>query len=155
MAEILNVHPSKKVPGKPGCFDKSTLIKTKNGWKKISKIRVGEILENDSKVTATFKIAANTQDMYYLNGVTVSGSHIVFYKKLGWIDVKDHPFAKKKENYDEEIIYCLNTTERIHINNMIFMDWDELTPTDMMKLKLKNLFLKRRIQNIQIYGKRI
>ena len=112
MVEILNVHPSKQVPAKPGCFDKSTLIKTKNGWKKISKIKVGDILENDSKVTATFKIAANTQDMYYLNGVTVSGSHIVFYKKLGWIDVKDHPFAKKKENYDEEIIYCLNTTEK-------------------------------------------
>ena len=153
MVEILNVHPSKQVPAKPGCFDKSTLIKTKNGWKKISKIKVGDILENDSKVTATFKIAANTQDMYYLNGVTVSGSHIVFYKKLGWIDVKDHPFAKKKENYDEEIIYCLNTTEkRIHINNMIFMDWDELTPTDMMKLKLKKFIpMQGGYENIHKY----
>ena len=77
-----------RYPGKPGCFDKSTLIKTKNGWKKISKIKVGEILENDSKVDAIFKIAANTQDMYYLNGVIVSGSHKVFYKKLGWIRCK-------------------------------------------------------------------
>ena len=153
MVEILNVHPSKQVPGKPGCFDKSTLIKTKNGWKKISKIKVGEILENDAKVTATFKIAANTQDMYYLNGVTVSGSHIVFHKKLGWIDVKDHPFAKKKENYNEEIIYCLNTTEkRIHINNMIFMDWDELTPTDMMKLKLRKFIpMQGGYENIHKY----
>ena len=120
---------------------------------KISKIKVGEILENDAKVTATFKIAANTQDMYYLNGVTVSGSHIVFHKKLGWIDVKDHPFAKKKENYNEEIIYCLNTTEkRIHINNMIFMDWDELTPTDMMKLKLRKFIpMQGGYENIHKY----
>tara|TARA_Y100000591_G_scaffold333090_1_gene373616 strand:+ start:1182 stop:2771 length:1590 start_codon:yes stop_codon:yes gene_type:complete len=153
MVEILNVHPSKKVPGKPGCFDKSTLIKTKTGWKKISNIKVGEILENDSKVTAIFKIDANTQDMYYLNGVSVSGSHKVFYKKLGWIDVKDHPHAKLMNEYNEPIIYCLNTSQkRIHINNMIFMDWDELTPTDMMKLKLRKFIpMQGGYENIHKY----
>ena len=35
---------------------------------------------------------------------------------------------------------------------MIFMDWDELTPTDMMKLKLRNLFLcKADYENIHKY----
>ena len=92
--------------------------------------------------------------MYYLNGVIVSGTHKVFYKKLGWIDVKDHPFAKQLiENYNEEIIYCLNTSaKRIHINNMIFMDWDELTPTDMMKLKLwKFIPMQGGFENIHKY----
>jgi cytochrome c-type biogenesis protein CcmH/NrfF len=35
MTEILNVHPSISVPGKPGCFDKSTQIQTKKGFTEI------------------------------------------------------------------------------------------------------------------------
>ena len=40
----------------------------------------------------------------------------------------------------------------IHINNMIFMDWDELTPTDMMKLKLwKFIPMEGGYENIHRY----
>ena len=139
MAEILKVHPSKKVPGKPGCFDKSTLIKTNNGYKKISKINVGDILHDGAKVDAIFKISHNKRHMFKLNNIIVSGTHKVYYKKKGWISVEDHPEAILIENYSEPIIYCLNTSsKRIIINETIFMDWDELTPTDMMKLKLWN-----------------
>lgn len=136
MVEILNVHPSKKVPGKPGCFDKSTIIETKTGYKEISKLRLGEELVDGGKITSIFKIATDNRDMYYLNGLIVSGTHKLFHKTLGWIDVKDHPNATIRKDYNESTIYCLNTTsKRILISNMIFMDWDELTPTDMMKLK--------------------
>ena len=136
MVEILNVHPSKKVPGKPGCFDKSTIIQTKTGYKEITKLKLGEELVDGGKITSIFKIATDNRDMYYLNGLIVSGTHKLFHKTLGWIDVKDHPNATILKDYNEPIIYCLNTTsKRIYISNMIFMDWDELTPTDMMKLK--------------------
>jgi len=139
MSEILKVHPSKKVPGKPGCFDKSTLIKTKNGYKEISKLNVGDILFDESKVDAIFKISHNKRDMYELNNIIVSGTHKVYYEKRGWINIEDHPHAILIENYSEPIIYCLNTSsKRIIINNTIFMDWDELTPADMMKLKVWN-----------------
>ena len=120
-------------------FDKSTLIKTKNGYKKISKINVGDVLHDGAKVDAIFKISHNKRDMFKLNNIIVSGTHKVYYKKKGWISVEDHPEAILIENYSEPIIYCLNTSsKRIIINETIFMDWDELTPTDMMKLKLWN-----------------
>jgi hypothetical protein len=138
MTEILNVHPSISVPGKPGCFDKSTQIQTKKGFTEISKLKVGEILKDGSKVDAIFKISATNRNMYTINNIIVSGSHKIFHKNLGWINICEHPSAELI-NYKEPIIYCLNTSsKRIHINNMIFMDWDELTPTDMMKLKLRN-----------------
>ena len=100
---------------------------------------MGEILKDGSKIDAIFKIDASTQNMYTINSIIVSGSHKIFHKNLGWISVCEHPDAELINNYKEPVIYCLNTnTKRIHVNNMIFMDWDELTPTDMMKLKLRN-----------------
>lgn len=153
MNEILNVHPSKKVPGKPGCFDKSTMIQTKNGFKEISKLKLNEELYDGSKITSIFKIATDNRDMFYLNGLIVSGTHKLFHKNLGWIDVKNHPNATLIENYNEEIIFCLNTTsKRINISNMIFMDWDEVTPTDMIKLKLwKFIPMEGGYENIHKY----
>ena len=107
--------------------------------KKISKINVGDVLHDGAKVDAIFKISHNKRDMFKLNNIIVSGTHKVYYKKKGWISVEDHPEAILIENYSEPIIYCLNTSsKRIIINETIFMDWDELTPTDMMKLKLWN-----------------
>jgi hypothetical protein len=45
-----------KIP-KVKCFDKNVLIKMNNGEKKkIVDIQVGDILENNNKVTATFKV---------------------------------------------------------------------------------------------------
>jgi hypothetical protein len=153
MTEILNVHPSVSVPGKPGCFDKSTIIQTKNGYKEISKLKPGDILYDSSRINAIFKISTDNRDMFYLNGLIVSGTHKLFHKRLGWIDVKNHPNATLIQNYKEPIIYCLNTSsKRIHISSMIFMDWDELTPTDMMKLKLwKYIPMNGGFENIHKY----
>tara|TARA_B100001063_G_C16777954_1_gene567406 strand:- start:8684 stop:10273 length:1590 start_codon:yes stop_codon:yes gene_type:complete len=153
MTEILSIHPSRKVPGKPGCFDKSTLVQTLDGFSEISKLKPGDILQNNEKIQSVFKIATDNRDMFYLNGVIVSGSHKLFHKKLGWIYVEDHPQSKIIENYSEPVIYCLNTSsKRIHINNMIFMDWDEITPTDMMKLKLwKYIPMQGGFENIHKY----
>ena len=76
--------------------------------------------------------------MYKLDNVIVSGNHKVFYSQKGWINVEDHPDATPVI-YEKPYIYCLNTSnKRIKINNTIFMDWDELTPTDLMKFKLMN-----------------
>jgi hypothetical protein len=155
MSEILNVHPSNKgdVPEDPGCFDKSTLIQTQNGYTKISHLKVGEILKDGSKIDAIFKISTRNRNMYTLNEVIVSGSHKIFHKKLGWINISEHPDAKLMYNYKEPIIFCLNTSsKRIYIKDMIFMDWDELTPTDMMKLKLmKYIPMKGGFENVHKY----
>ena len=138
MSDILRVHPSDPVPGKPSCFDPDTKIKMKDGEKNIKNIKVGEILHDGAKVDAIFKITTRNTKMYCLDNVIVSGTHKVFYAEKGWINIEDHPNAISV-NYKKPYIYCLNTSnKRIKINNTIFMDWDELTPTDLMKFKLMN-----------------
>ncbi len=121
------------VPGKPACFDEDTLIKTINGNKKIKDLILNERLGKDNIVNAIFKVK-NTQNMYNLNNVIVSGAHYVYNDK--WIQVKDHPKAVLIPEYNKKIIYCINTTDkRIRINNIIFADWDDLNTIDFMKLK--------------------
>ena len=134
---------SSSVPSKPGCFDKYTHIETKDGEKFIKDIKPGTILKNGYIVTSIFKIALNNRDMYKLNNIIVSGTHMVFYDPIGWIKVSQHPSAKLFENYDKPFIYCLGTdNKRIIINDIKFLDWDDLEPIDIIKLKNLNYLHK-------------
>ena len=142
MVHILNIS-SRRIPNKPSapalCFDKNTSIKTINGDIKIKDIKPGTILKNGDKITATFKLSINNEKMFNLDNIIVSSSHKVFHDKLGWIFIKDHPSSIKIENYREPYIYCINTeTKRIKINNHKFLDWDDLEPIDIIKLKNLN-----------------
>ena len=74
--------------------------------------------------------------MYKLDNIIVSGSHMVFCDSIGWIKVEEHPNAKLINNYRQPFIYCLGTdNKRIFINNTKFLDWDDLEPIDIIKLK--------------------
>lgn len=137
MVHILNIS-SRSVPNKPGCFDKNTKIATNDGLKSISNIKSGTILENGDRVTASFKIA-NSNDMYRFNNIIISGSHKVLHDIKGWVFIKDHPESIKIENYYEPYIYCISTeSKRININNYKFLDWDDIEPIDVIKLKNLN-----------------
>lgn len=109
------------------CFDKNTLIKMNDGtYRKISHIEPGEILIDNNEVTSIIKVTTEGSQMFILNNVIVSDSHIVHYNNK-WIKVSQHPYAKKYDNYKEPFLYCLNTNKKIiNINNTIFTDWDEL-----------------------------
>lgn len=134
MIHILNIS-SRSVPNKPGCFDKNTKLATKDGLKIITDIKSGTILENGDRVTASFKIA-NSNDMYRFNNIIVSGTHKVLHDINGWIFIKDHPESIKIENYYEPYIYCISTeSKRVNINNYKFLDWDDIEPIDVIKLK--------------------
>ena len=135
---------ARAVPGKPGgpsaCFDKNTIIETKEFGKMfIKNIKPGTILKNGVIVNATFKCALNNQKMYNINGIIVSESHKIFHNELGWIFTYDHPNAVEIKDYREKYIYCLNTnTKRMTIKGLKFLDWDELEPLDIIKLKNLN-----------------
>jgi hypothetical protein len=141
MVHILNL-TSRSVPSKPGrpaCFDKNTTLKTSDGEKSIKNIKPGDILLNGAKITAVFKCALNNQQMYNINGVIVSETHKIFHDKMGWIFIKQHPEATLVKNYSEKYIYCINTDDkRIHINNLKFLDWDEIEPVDIILMKKLN-----------------
>lgn len=135
MSQTLHIDTSSyKIP-QVKCFDKDTLIQMSNGTiKKIIDIDVGDKLLNNNIVTAKIKVATEGSQIYLLNNVFVSDSHIVFYKGH-WIPVSKHPMAIKHKLYDEEFLYCLNTTNKIiNVNGMTFTDWDELYEDTLVKV---------------------
>jgi hypothetical protein len=122
---------------KKGCFDGDTKVDLKNGTKTMKNINPGDKLLDGSTVTAVFKIANTNTTMYKINDIIVTGDHMVRYKQYGWIKSSEYPLAIEINNYTEDFIYCLNTTNKvIVIDGFIFMDWDELDSLDIEKLKL-------------------
>ena len=134
MVDVLKVQPNLAIPSIK-CFDKNTLIPMNDGTqKKIINIKVGDILLNNNIVTSKIKVIAEGSTMYLLDGVIVSDSHIVKYQDK-WITVSNHPFALKYDLYNEQYLYCLNTSEKIIIiNNLIFTDWDEIYNDSLNKI---------------------
>jgi hypothetical protein len=126
MTDVLHVNSGYKIP-RIKCFDKDTSIAMNDGSrKKIIDIEVGDILSNNNAVTAKFKVATEGSEMYLLDNIIVSDSHIVKYNNQ-WMPVSKHPYAVKCDSYNEPFLYCLNTTYKvIEINNHIFTDWDEI-----------------------------
>jgi len=139
LTQVLHIKTSgfkiPKVPAKPKirvCFDKNTLMKMSDRtMKKISEIKVGDDLwyagDKQNRVTAKLKLLTAYNKMYQLGDVIVSGTHRVRHEDT-WIFVRDHPYAKLVENYNEPTIYCLNTTcKEFTIGDYVFSDWDEIT----------------------------
>jgi hypothetical protein len=101
--------------------------------KPIFDIEVGDVLINDNKVTGKIKVETEGSEIYNLNGVIVSNSHIVKYNNK-WLPVSEHPYSIKIDSYNEPFLYCLNTTSKIIvINNICFTDWDEIYNNDISK----------------------
>lgn len=126
MTKVLKVQSNLKIP-KIKCFDKNTLLKMDDGSDKtIFDIEVGDILINNNEVTGKIKVETIGSEIYELNGIIVSNSHIIKYKDK-WLPVSEHPDSKKIDCYDEPFLYCLNTTSKvIIIKDYCFTDWDEI-----------------------------
>ena len=74
-------------------------------------------------------------EIYDLNGVIVSDSHIVKYNDK-WLPVSEHPDSIKLTDYREPFLYCLNTSSKIiEINDICFTDWDEIYDDNIGKLQ--------------------
>jgi hypothetical protein len=148
MTDVLKVNASYKMP-KIKCFDKDTLLTMNDGsLKKIIHVKVGDILSNNNFVTAKVKVITEGSTMFRLNNVIVSDSHIVKYKTK-WIPVCQHPDAIKCEHYDEEFLYCLNTSHKIiNINNTIYTDWDELYGDKLNNILNNNIICIKNVDSI-------
>jgi hypothetical protein len=125
-------------PGKPSnCFHKDTKINTISGSVKISELIPGDVLLNNDMVTSVFKTRATENTLYNLNGVVVTENHHVYNPSLGWIRVENDPRSVRL-NEKEDVVYCINTnSKKIEINDTIFMDWDEVTISEILTLKNK------------------
>lgn len=153
MVDVLHVQ-TEAIPPVPSCLDKNTLIQMNDlTYKKIIDIKLGDILLNNNKVTSIIKVNAKGSTMYNLNGIIVSGTHILKYNNK-WIKVSEHPSSQLIEVYHESFLYCLNTSSKIMIiNDLIFTDWDEIYENNLDKilnLKINDNLIKYP-ENIHYY----
>ena len=116
---------------------KELQLKHKNGIINIENITVGTKLKNSTYVTAVFECDATKETMYKIDGIFVSSRHGIMWQDK-WIHIKNHPLAVKCENFEDKIIYCINTTnKKIRIKNYIFHDWDEMIEREYHELSKK------------------
>jgi hypothetical protein len=124
------------------CFSNLTMVATidKDGnvvSKPVSHIRIGDELANDcGKVTTIIQMDGRDIPLYYLDGILVSGSHLVKGEDGEWKSVSQDDRAFQT-NVESPILYCFNTTtHNIPIYNdkktniILFRDWEEIAEDD-------------------------
>ena len=123
------------------CFSGWTMVATvdKDGnqqKKLVSELKIGdELAEGCGKITAIIQMDGTEIPLYYLNGIMVSGSHLVKGKDGEWKSVSEDERATQT-NVESSVLYCFNTTTHtIPVINTeseitLFRDWDELEDDD-------------------------
>jgi len=111
------------------CFTANSRVVTAEGHVRIDKIKVGQHLSPTNKVMGVLTFITDKYDLYYLDGIAVSGTHIVYHEGIP-IHVKFHPKATELPKFREKL-YCLITSEHtIPILGLesvhTFSDWEEL-----------------------------
>jgi hypothetical protein len=121
------------------CFSPNTRVAMIDGTHRpISQLELNDILAGGARVEGILQFSGRRVPLWQLNGVYVSGSHLVeSADKPGiWHSVSDDPRATLTQ-HTEEYIYCLNTTTRVipvitETGNILrFRDWEELENTDI------------------------
>ena len=136
LSDVLHMTQS-SVPPKPRCFDGNTIIyDASHNPIKIKDVAVGTKLIDGSHVTSTFVLSSAEIERYDFCGIIVSGNHYVL-ESDGWTTVSELEGATKIEDYREEYIYCINTTNKLLcIKGIIFSDWDSLDDMDIIDIRV-------------------
>ena len=140
------------------CFSKHTNIMC-GGPKNVSEIKLGDTLDNCGntvcgKVTTIIETSGKDVQLFDLNGIHVSASHLV---KNGeeYNAVSDDPRSKKIED-KSDILYCFNTTSHdipvySEKGTIIFRDWDELSDNDKKGQYMWNYMMLTELNNYSNY----
>lgn len=126
------------------CFDPDTRIILKSGnVVAIKEVKIGDVLKDGQRVTATFQFAADGQRMVQLgklnkDQILVSTNHYILHNT--WIPSEEHPDAKPAADWSggtERPLICLNTdTHTIPIGEYIFRDYDETSEGDAEAMRM-------------------
>lgn len=128
------------------CFSEGTMIyvKTEDGIKKVpvEQIKLGDELHNSGKITAIILMDGTNEALYNVNGVYLSGSHVV--KGDVWNAVVDDKRSKKTSRISKTL-YCFNTTTNcIPVycpetnDTLICRDWEEIGNDDIVAQSIWN-----------------
>ena len=112
-------------------------LKLKNGYKQIKNIQVGEELEPDCQVYAKVIGYNPEKTWYYLNGVEVSGEHLVEYQDK-FVMVMDHPDSYEIEKKTDDVICLATSNGIIKTKNHVFADYLDTHSCELAR-KIDNL----------------
>lgn len=109
------------------CFDDATKITMNDGASVLMKdLKLGDLLENNNKVTSVYIISGTGVNMYQLGNVKVSGSHKVLYNNE-FIASSSHPNATITSASAN--LTCINTEQgSFTLDGMTFMNFTETGP---------------------------
>lgn len=135
MNSAWNGPPGQMVRVVGNCFHPETNIKLKTGEIYYMKdLRLGDILENGSKVVALMQIdnPDKKHNLYKIpkrgvdeSDIYVTASHMIEYNG-NYIEVSKHPLAVKQTEIQTDWFSCLITDDhRILIGAQLFWDWDD------------------------------
>ena len=119
------------------CFDPATAVRLKDGTSRmIDRLSVGEELEDGSIVEGVLRTAVQNEQMYSVNGILVSGSHLIWSdEEEEWIPVKELPSAVSTLQRPSHLVCLRTSTRKIVLRGwngtpFVFRDWEEL-PLDL------------------------
>jgi hypothetical protein len=114
------------------CFDPETKVFLKDGTSKpIGACEIGDILEDGTVVEGVLTVSGKNEPIFSLDGIRVSGAHLVWYEEGGdYVPVCQHPSAKISFQTCP-ILICLRTSTRVIPlrgvrRQWTFLDWEEL-----------------------------
>lgn len=141
MSDVFSAAGMKAPPTVPTyvCFSGDTQILTKyHGSVNMSDLYLGQELNNDSYVTAVMKSSSQDCEIYNIDGIIVTGTHLVFDPNRGWVKSCEHSKSIKVTDFKDEYVYCIGTNNKwIHIGEYVFMDWDEINEDEVNEIKDK------------------
>ena len=118
------------------CFEPSVPVVLATGaTKPISEIQIGDVLAGGNSVEGVLRMDGSATNLYELEGIRVSGSHLVSHSGK-WHSVSEDPRSVPSPGI-EPVLYCLNTSNRlIPVQNkqgttVLFRDWEEIEKTDV------------------------
>jgi hypothetical protein len=116
------------------CFAGETPVHMANGIDiPISEIKVGDVLIDGGVVSAVHEFSQQNI-LYNLDGVLVTGDHLVLRKTGELIPVYQHERAFPSKRKDKRVWCLTTTTRRIHCLGHVFADWEEIDSDDISLL---------------------
>jgi len=142
------------------CFAENTLVSLNNQEpKRVSEIKIGDELgKGCGKITAIIKMDGSQIPLYNLNGIFVSGSHLVLGTDGIWKSVASDERAKLTDE-SSHILYCFNTTTHnipvcsTSSDIILFRDWEELEEDDKVGQFSWNYLILKTLNNCSNYSK--
>jgi hypothetical protein len=144
------------------CFSGETLISVirdnKEQFVAAKDINIGDILGNNyGIIEAVIKMDGDCVKLFNLDGIHVSGSHLVFGTDNQWKSVASDERAQLSEN-KTDILYCFNTTTHNipvkGLNSIIqFRDWEEIEENDTLGQYSWTYTILKYLNNFSNYSK--